>query len=118
MNPAIPERRPRDERVQVACAMWLHTGFIGAGAFAGGLVELFVGETTWSSALTLALLGGVLAVASWRRSRAVLQLAGRQLAGVESAPVDPMPRRDHRSFADHLASARRVGEKHGHSAAE
>ena len=118
MNPAISERRTQDERAQVACAMWLHTGFIGASAFAGGLVELFVGDTTWTSALTLSLLGGVLAIASWRRSRSVLERAGRQLAGVENARVSPMPRRDPRSLADRLASSRRVGENHGHSTAE
>ena len=117
MNPAMPERRIDDERVQLACAIWLHTGFIGASAFAGGLVEVFVGDM-WSSALTLSLLGGVLAVASWRRSRTVLERAGRQLAGVENARVNPTPRRDPRSFVDRLASTRRIGENHGHSTAE
>jgi hypothetical protein len=118
MKPAMPERRIDDERVQLACAIWLHTGFIGASAFAGGLVELFVGDTTWSSALALSLLGGVLAFASWRRSRTVLERSGRRLADVDSARVNPMPRRNPRSFADRLASSRRVGENHGHSTAE
>lgn len=106
MNPAMPERPIDDERVQLACAIWLHTGFIGASAFAGGVLEWFIGDTTWYSAMTLVFLGGVLAIASWRRSRTVIERAERELVGAEDAPISEVPRRDPRSFADRLASTR------------
>jgi hypothetical protein len=58
----------------VVCGLWLHGGFIGAVALAAGLLELRDGEPSlW--ALGLAFFGGVLAVASWRHARTVLEHA-------------------------------------------
>jgi hypothetical protein len=61
------------ERALVACSLWLHIGLIGATVLVVGLLQLFGGETKWLSALALALSGGVLAAASWRRARTVLE---------------------------------------------
>ena len=76
----MPERQITAERALVACSLWLHIGFIGAAALAVGLLQLFDGEAKWSSALALALSGGVLAAASWRRTRTVLERAERSWA--------------------------------------
>jgi membrane protein implicated in regulation of membrane protease activity len=65
------------ERALIACSLWLHIGFIGAAALAAGLLQLFDGETKWLSALALALCGGVLSAASWRRARTVIEHAER-----------------------------------------
>jgi len=71
----MPDRQTNTERALIACSLWLHIGFIGATA-----LQLFDGEAKWSSALALALSGGVLAAASWRRARTVLEHAERSLA--------------------------------------
>ena len=76
----MPERQNNTERALIACSLWLHIGFIGATALAVGLLQLFDGEAKWSSALALALSGGVLAAASWRRARTVLEHAERSSA--------------------------------------
>jgi len=68
------------ERALIACSLWLQIGFIGAPALAAGSLQLFGGETKWLSALALALSGGVLAAASWRRARTVLEHAERSSA--------------------------------------
>jgi len=73
----MPDRQTNTERARIACSLWLHIGFIGATALAVGLLQLFDGEAKWSSALALALSGGVLAAASWRRARTVLEHAER-----------------------------------------
>ena len=62
-------------RTLMTCGVWLHLGFIGATALAAGLLELVDGEANWLSALTVASLGCVLAIASWRRARFVLERA-------------------------------------------
>jgi len=61
------------DRALLACSFWLHSGFIGAVAVAAGVIQLFDGDASLSSALALALSGAVLAAASWRRARTVLE---------------------------------------------
>jgi membrane protein implicated in regulation of membrane protease activity len=85
---SMPDIQNTTERALIACSLWLHIGFIGATALAVGLLQLFDGEAKWSSALALALSGGVLAAASWRRARTVLEHAERSLA------VSAHPRKD------------------------
>jgi hypothetical protein len=60
----------------VACGLWLHIGLIGAIALAAGLLQCFEDpRLPWAPAV--ALFGGVLAAASWRRGFAVLEQAER-----------------------------------------
>jgi hypothetical protein len=80
------------ERTLVACSLWLHIGFIGASASAVGLLWLFGGEAEWLSALALAISGGMLAAASWRRARTVLGYAERAPALASVAPPERDPR--------------------------
>ena len=77
---SMPDIQNTTERALVACSLWLHIGLIGAAALAVGLLQLLDGETKWLSALALAFSGGVLAAASWRRARTVLEHAERSLA--------------------------------------
>ena len=70
-----PKLQSNTERALVACRLWMHIGFIGATALAAGLLQLFDGEGKWLWALALALLGGVLAAASWRRALTILEHA-------------------------------------------
>ncbi len=69
------------ERSLVSCSLWLHIGFIGASALAAGLIRLSAGNAGALSALALAISGGVLALASWRRGRTVLDSGERAAAG-------------------------------------
>jgi uncharacterized membrane protein len=62
------------KRALVACSLWLHIGFIGASAVAIGVLHLVDGDAPLS-ALALAVSGGILAAAGWRRSRTVLDAA-------------------------------------------
>jgi membrane protein implicated in regulation of membrane protease activity len=83
------------DRPLVACSLWLHVAFIGAAALAVGILQLFDGETTWLSALALAFSGAVLAAASWRRARTVLegsQHAGRRMSSRISTGIEPRAR--------------------------
>jgi hypothetical protein len=114
----VSDLRTHDEHAQVACVIWLHSGFIGASVCAVGLLQLFDGETKWYSALALALLGGVLAAASWRRSHTVLDQAEREYFGVNHAPSKPDPWREPRSLPIQPTSIRRISDDHGHSTAD
>lgn len=76
----------------VACGMWLHVGYIGSVAAAAGLIQLFVREANWPSALVLVFSGGMLAAACWRRARAVLEHAERAPAVSTAAPSEPARR--------------------------
>lgn len=69
----MPESQNNTDRALLQCRLWLHIGFIGATAVAAGLLQLFDGEDKWLPALLLALFGGVLAAASWRRAVTVLE---------------------------------------------
>jgi len=77
---SMPDIQSTSEPALVACSLWLHIGFIGAALLAVGLLQLFGGETKWLSALALAFSGGVVAAASWRRARTVLEHAERSSA--------------------------------------
>jgi hypothetical protein len=86
MNPdSTPERRTDIDRAVVACSLWLHTGFIGAVAVAAGLIEMFDAGASGLSALALIVSGGVLAAASWRRGRTVLEDAERAKTAAKGA---------------------------------
>ena len=72
-------------RTLMTCGLWLHLGFIGATVLVAWLLELFDGEATWLSALTVASVGCVLAIASWRRARLVLERANSVAAAGTNA---------------------------------
>ena len=88
----MPQLQSNTERTLVACRLWLHIGFIGAAALAVGLLQLFDGEPEWLSVLALAFSGGVLAAASWRRARTVLEHAERTSAVTTDAPGESTSR--------------------------
>jgi hypothetical protein len=93
---STPERGTDIDRAVVACGLWLHTGFIGAVAVAAGLIEMLDSDASGLSALALIVSGGVLAAASWRRGRTVLEDAERAKTaakGASSAAIHPLPRR-------------------------
>ena len=73
----MPELKSNTERALFACSVWLHVGFVGATAAAGGLILLLDGGETWPLALALVVSGGVLAAMGWRRGRTVLERAER-----------------------------------------
>jgi hypothetical protein len=83
---SMPELQSDAERALVACSLWLHIGFIGAAALAAGLLQLFDSEASWLSALALAFSGCVLAAASWRHARTVLEDVERTSAVAGDAP--------------------------------
>jgi hypothetical protein len=56
-------------------SLWLRVGFIGASAVAAGLVLALRSEANPLSALALVLGGGLLAAASWRHARNILERA-------------------------------------------
>jgi hypothetical protein len=69
-----PEAQNDSGLALVACGLWLHIGLIGAIALAAGLLQWFQDpRLPWSP--VVALCGGVLAAASWRRGFAVLEQA-------------------------------------------
>lgn len=84
----MPESQNNTDRALVASSLWLHVGFIGACALAAGLIQLFDGETTWLSALSLGFCGGALAAAGWRRGRSILERAERMSVVAADAPAD------------------------------
>jgi membrane protein implicated in regulation of membrane protease activity len=69
----MAQSQDNSDRALLACSLWLHAGFIGAVAVAAGVILLFGSEASLLSALALVLSGGVLAAASWRRARTVLE---------------------------------------------
>jgi hypothetical protein len=88
----MPQLQNNTERALIACSLWLHIGFIGAAALAVGLLQLFDGEPEWLSGLALVFSGGVLAAASWRRARAILERAERTSAVATDAPSESTSR--------------------------
>jgi hypothetical protein len=83
----MPESHRNTDRALVASSLWLHVGFVGACALAAGLIQLFDGQTTWLSALSLGFCGGALATAGWRRGRSILDRAERMSAVSADAPA-------------------------------
>jgi hypothetical protein len=60
-------------RALLACALWLHVGFVGALSAAAGVVLLLSGDTAALPALCVAGFGGAIALLGWRRGRSVLE---------------------------------------------
>ena len=71
----------------VAFGMWLRAGFVGASAFAVGLIQLFSGEAKPLSALALTAGGLALALFSWHRARKSLDAMDDGAAAVEAGPA-------------------------------
>jgi hypothetical protein len=88
----MPEFQNNTDRALFACRLWLHIGFIGAVALAAGLLQLFDGEGKWLWALALALSGGALAAASWRRALTVLEHAEWASTVATNAPSESTSR--------------------------
>ena len=88
----MPQLQNNIERALIVCSLWLHIGFIGAAALAVGLLQLFDGEPERLSLLALVFSGGVLAAASWRRARTVLEHAERTSAVATGAPSESTSR--------------------------
>jgi hypothetical protein len=76
----MPEPPGNTNRALVASGLWLHIGLIGATALAIGLLRWFDGDPRLPWSPFVALFGGVLAVASWRRGFAALEQAERESA--------------------------------------
>lgn len=87
-----PEPQDNSDRAIMASSLWLHIGYIGVTALAGGLIMLFDGEAKWLSALALAFSGAALAVVSWHRSLIVLERAERALSVVPDKPGESASR--------------------------
>lgn len=66
---------PAAERALVACSLWLYAGFIGAAVFGAGLILHFGADAGGGATLAIAFAGGLLALGSWTRARAVLERA-------------------------------------------
>jgi hypothetical protein len=88
----MAESRRNTERALAACWGWLIVGFIGASALAAGLMQLLDRELESLSAPALALSGGILATAGWRRSRSSLEDAKPVSTVATNAPNDPASR--------------------------
>jgi hypothetical protein len=73
----------------VACGMWLRVAFIGASAFAVGLIQLVDGSVRPVSALALTAAGAALAAFSTRRARRVLDVDEGAAKAVKAAAVLP-----------------------------
>jgi K+ transporter len=69
------DSQAKPARALIVCSLWLRIGFVGASVLAAGLLKLWDGGWTWVWALPLAIAGGVLTAASWRRGRIALDHA-------------------------------------------
>lgn len=88
----MPESPNNSSRALVASSLWLHIGLIGATALAAVLLQWFDGDPRLPWSPVVALFGGVLAVASWRRGFAVLEQAERASAVATDASSEPTSR--------------------------
>ena len=79
-------------RTLLACGFFLHTGYIGAATVAAGLIQVLASE---ASGLALVVFGAILATASWRRARTVLDAGNR--ASVVNAHLRPICERRRRA---------------------
>ena len=77
---AMPELHGAIGRALVASGFWLRIGFVGASAVAVGMIQLFGNEASPFAALGLAAGGAALAVFSWQRAHAALELADGPVA--------------------------------------
>ena len=76
----VSESPNKNSRALVASSLWLHIGLIGATALATGLQRWFDGDPRLPWSPLVALFGGLLAVASFRRGFAALEQAERDSA--------------------------------------
>ena len=76
----VSESPNNNSRALVASSLWLHIGLIGATALAAGLLRWFDGDPRLPWSPLVALFGGLLAVASFRRGFAALEQAERESA--------------------------------------
>jgi hypothetical protein len=88
----MPESPNNSNRALVASSLWLHLALIGATALAAGLLQFFDGDPRLPWSPMVALFGGVLALASWRRGFAVLEQAERASAVATDAPSESISR--------------------------
>ncbi len=79
-------------RALIVCGLWLHIGLIGATALAAGLLQLFEGGPWWMWASALAVSGGALAYAGWRRGWITLEPAGSVSATSPDVSGEPTSR--------------------------
>ena len=78
----------------VACGLWLRAGFVGASAFAGGVVAVLTGEASPVSMTAIALAGGALAVVGWRRARHLLDRVDSSAPEPSTAALPGGPHRN------------------------
>jgi hypothetical protein len=84
------DRNSASGRAFVGSGLWLRAGFVGAGAFAIGLIALFTGEASALTALTCLVAGGAFAAFAWRRCWAALNHVETSLPAAP-APIEPAP---------------------------
>ena len=83
-----PDYRSASWRALLASGMWLRAGFVGASVFAIGVIALFSGESSPTTALASALVGGPFAAFAWRRSWILINRAdGLETSSPPAAPV-------------------------------
>jgi hypothetical protein len=78
-------------RAVLACSLFLHAGYIGAATVAAGMIQLLAGEASGLSALALIFFGGLLATASWRRARIVVERVDRARAATARPQRSDLP---------------------------
>jgi len=73
----------------IASGLWLRVAFIGASAFAVGLMQLLGGEVKVLPALALTVVSGLLTAFSVRRARGALDVADDATTAVELSARSP-----------------------------
>jgi len=81
--------RPHIGRGPVICGIWLRVAFIGASAFAVGLMQLFGDEVKMLPALALTVVSGLLTAFSVRRARGALDAADDAASAVRLSAGSP-----------------------------
>ena len=84
-----------DDRALVATTFWLRVGFIGVSVMAVGLIHLLESDAHGLSALALAVSGGALTIASWRRGWTILARADPKPVEAVIAPKTDVSRLSH-----------------------
>ena len=86
---SYPASRPQIGRGPVICGIWLRVAFIGASAFAVGLMQLFGGEVKLVPALALTVVSALLTAFSARRAHGALDVADEAPTSVELSARSP-----------------------------
>lgn len=86
---SYPASRPQIGRGPVICGIWLRVAFIGASAFAVGLMQLFGGEVKMLPALALTVVSGLLTAFSVRRARFALDVTDDAASAVKLTARSP-----------------------------